>query len=95
MLAYDNFIFVPGSEDCSGLFCQVKYPDLQIQETLLEDHIRDVINRLVRTGSVKKGKSPGRPSVSEEIVDDLRGLEQNPQRSLTRLSQQPGVPIAT
>ena len=66
-----------------------------IQETSLEIHIRDVINRFVRTGSVDKRKSPGRPSVSEEVVDDLRRLEQNPQTSLTRFPQQLGVPVAT
>ena len=49
-----------------------KYPDLQTQEASLGAHIRDVINRFVRTGSVNKGKSPGRRSESEEVVDDLR-----------------------
>ena len=44
-------------------------------------HIRDVIN---------KRKSP----VSEKVVDDLRGLEQNPQKSLTRFPQQSVVPVA-
>ena len=60
-----------------------KYRDLIIQETLLEPHFKDTINRIVRTGSVHKRKSPVRPSVSEEVVDDLRRLEQNPQTSLT------------
>ena len=71
-----------------------KYRDLIIQETSLEAHTGDVINRFVRTGNVNKGSSPGRPSVSEE-VDDLRRLEQNPQTFLTRFPQQSGVPIAT
>ena len=48
------------------------------QEISLAAHIRDVINIFVRTGCVNKGKSPGRPSVSEKVVDDLRRLEQNP-----------------
>ena len=52
----------------------VKYRDLIIQETLLEAQIRDAINRFVRTGSVNKGKSPGRPRVSEEVIDGLRHL---------------------
>ena len=52
-----------------------KYRDLIIQETSLDAHIRDIINRFVRTGSVNKEKSRGKPSVSE---DDLRRLEQNP-----------------
>ncbi|KAJ3665321.1 hypothetical protein Zmor_000821 [Zophobas morio] len=60
-----------------------KYRDLIIQETLLEPHFKDAINRIVRIGSVHKRKSPGRPSVSEEVVDDLRRLEQKPQTSLT------------
>ena len=47
-----------------------KYSDLIIQETWLEAHIRDIINTFVRTGSVNKGKYPGTPSVSEEIVDN-------------------------
>ena len=37
-----------------------KYRDLIIQETSLEAHIRDVINRFVRTGSINKEKSGGR-----------------------------------
>ena len=48
--------------------------DLIIQETSLEAHITDVINRFVRTGSVDKRKSPGRPSVSEEVVNNLDDL---------------------
>ena len=72
-----------------------KYHDLIIQETSLEAHIRGVINRFLRTGSVNKEKSRGRPSVSEEVVDDLRRLEQNPQTSLTKFPQQSGIPVAT
>ena len=60
-----------------------------------EVHIRNIINRFVRTGSVDKGKSPGRPSVSEEVVDDLSRLGQNPQTFLTRFPQQSGEPDAT
>ena len=47
-----------------------KYSDLIIQETSLEAHIRDVINRFVRTGSVNKRKSLGKPSVIEQVVDN-------------------------
>jgi hypothetical protein len=32
---------------------------------------RDVINRFVRTGCVNKGKSTGRPPISEKVVGDL------------------------
>ncbi|KAJ3643407.1 hypothetical protein Zmor_026120 [Zophobas morio] len=72
-----------------------KYRDMIIQQTSSEAHVRDAINRFVRTGSVDKGKSPGKPSISEEVVDDLRRLEQNAQTSLTRFPQQSGVPVAT
>ncbi|KAJ3665136.1 hypothetical protein Zmor_000648 [Zophobas morio] len=71
-----------------------KYRDLIIQESALEAHFSDVINGFVRIGSVDKGKSRLRPSVSEE-VDDLRRLEQNLLTSLTRFPQQSRVPIAT
>mgnify|MGYP005986163125 CR=1 FL=1 len=71
-----------------------KYRDLIIQETSLGAHIKNVIIRLVRTGSVDKGKSPGRLSVSEEVVDNLTRLEQNLQTSLTSFPQQSGVPVA-
>ena len=64
-----------------------KYRDLIIQETSLETHIRDVINRFLRTGSVNK--SHGISSISEEVVDDLRRLEQNPQTSLAQFPLQP------
>ncbi|KAJ3646228.1 hypothetical protein Zmor_023823 [Zophobas morio] len=94
-----NGTFVNGVCVYSVIVCKqeylTKYRDLTIQETLSEVHIRDIINRFVRTGSVDKEKSPGRPSVSEEVVNNLRLLEQNPQTFLTRLSQQSGVPGAT
>ncbi|KAJ3650158.1 hypothetical protein Zmor_021863 [Zophobas morio] len=100
MSYYRNGTFVDEAWLYSVAACKqeylANYPDLEIQETSLEAHIRDVINRFVRTGNVNKGKSSGRPAVSEEVVDDLRErLEQNPQTSLTRLSQQSGVPVTT
>ena len=75
---YRSGAFLNGELVYSVTVCKqeylVKYPDLQIQETSLKVYIRDVINRFVRTGSVNKRKSPGRPSVSDEVVDDLRRL---------------------
>ena len=99
MSCYRNGTFV--NEEClySVTACKqeylAKYHDLIIQETSLRAHIRDVINRFVRSGSVNTGRSPERPSVSEEVVDDLRRLEQNSQTSLTRFSQQSGVTTVT
>lgn len=73
-----------------------KYPDVQILESSLKAHIRDVMNRFMQTGNVSKGKSPGRPQVSQEVVEDLRTrVEQNPQMSLSKLSLQSGVPFST
>mgnify|MGYP005985700603 CR=1 FL=1 len=85
MSYYRNGTFVSGECLYSVTACKqeylAKYLDLIIQEASLDDHIRHVINRLVPTGSVDKGKSPGRPSVSTNI--------------LTRFPQQSGVPVAT
>ena len=88
MFYYRNGTFVNGELVYSVTACMqeylAKYPDLIIHETWLETHIRDVITRFVRTGSVDKRKSLGRPSLSKEVVDDLRRLEQNLQTSLIR-----------
>ena len=80
MSYYNNGTFV--NEECvySVTACKqeylAKYRDLVMQETSLEAHIRDVINRFVRTGSVGRGKSPGTPSVSEKVADNLRRFDQ-------------------
>ncbi|KAJ3663066.1 hypothetical protein Zmor_007375 [Zophobas morio] len=75
MFYYRNGTFVDGEWVHSATACKqeylAKYRDLIIQEASLEVHIRDEINRFVRTGSVDKGKFRGRPSVSEEVVDDF------------------------
>jgi hypothetical protein len=62
-------------------------------EANLIAHIRRIVDRLVATGSVEKGKSVGRPPVNEEIVEDLRQrIEQSPKKSLRKLSLQADVP---
>src|SRR5699024_2578615 len=100
MSYYRNGTLVNGTWTYSLQACKneylVRFPDIQIQEASLMKHIRDVIDRFVRTGSVSKGKSPGRPSVSDETVADLRErVEQNPRISLPKLSLQSGVPMTT
>jgi hypothetical protein len=46
--------------------------------------------------TVSKGKSSGRPPVSDEIVENLKEtVEQTLQISIARLSQQSGVPRST
>ena len=52
MVAYENFVFVLGSEDRENVYFVEQDRDLIIQETSLETHITDVINRFVRTGRV-------------------------------------------
>ncbi|KAJ3645892.1 hypothetical protein Zmor_023514 [Zophobas morio] len=62
MCCYRNGTFVNEERVYSVTACKqeylAKYCDLTIQETSLEAHIKDVINRFVRTASVNKGKSP-------------------------------------
>ena len=98
MLTYEKFVFVLGSEDReNGLFCSTCYvwPNtLFCKFKKLEAYIKDVINEFVQSGSVNKEKSPGRPCVSGEVVDDLKRHEQNSQTALTILSQQPGFSVA-
>ncbi|KAJ3666361.1 hypothetical protein Zmor_001805 [Zophobas morio] len=76
MSYYRNGIFVYGKWVHFVTACKreylAKYPDLQIQKISLETHIRDVINIFVRIGSVNKWKSPGKSSVSEKVVDNLK-----------------------
>ena len=76
MSYYRNETFVNGECVYSVTACQqeylYKYRDLIIQNSRnIVRGIRDVINRFVRTGSVDKEKSPGKPSVFEDVVDDL------------------------
>jgi hypothetical protein len=80
--------------DCKNEF-RAKYPD-NIQDDSLLTHIGRIVNRFLTTGTVSKGKSSGRPPVSDEIVEDLRErVEETPQISVARLSQQSGVPRST
>lgn len=48
------------------------------------------------TGSLNKGKSPGRPRVSEENVDRIRAtFERSPMKSTRRASRELGLPQTT
>ncbi|KAJ3661413.1 hypothetical protein Zmor_005808 [Zophobas morio] len=73
-----------------------KFPELNIEEQSLMTHIKRIVDRFNSTGNVSQGKSPGRPPVSEEVVEDLRErMEQSPKKSLSKLSLQSGVPYTT
>jgi hypothetical protein len=45
-----------------------RYPNVQIQETSLTVHIRNVVKRFVRTGNLDKGKSTEALPGSEKVV---------------------------
>jgi hypothetical protein len=65
-----------------------KLPNDNIVEANLTAHIRRIVDWFVATGSVEKGKSVGRPSVNDEIVEDSRQrMEQSskkkPQKVIT------------
>jgi hypothetical protein len=45
-----------------------RYPNVQIQETSLTVHIRNVVKRFVRTGNLDKGKSTEALPGSEKLV---------------------------
>jgi hypothetical protein len=49
------------------------------------------VNRFLTIGTITKGKSSGRPPVSDEIVEDLKEMVEK----TTYLSQQSGVPRNT
>ena len=44
-------------------------------------HIKIIVDRFNGTENASKGKSPGRPPVSEKVVEDLRErMEQSPKK---------------
>jgi hypothetical protein len=54
------------------------------------------VNRFLTIGTINKGKSSGRPPLSDEIVEDLKEMvEKIPQISVACLSQQSDVPRST
>jgi hypothetical protein len=72
------------------------YPNQNVLEKSLASHIHRIVNCFGTTGSVEKVKSPGRPKVIEDVVENIRNhLEEHPRTSLTRLSLQTGVPRST
>lgn len=58
--------------------------------------IRKWLQQFKETGSVLKGKSPGRPTVSAENVERIRAsCSRSPKKSLVRRSLQLGIPRST
>jgi hypothetical protein len=54
------------------------------------------VNRFLTLRTISKGKSLGRPPVSDEILEDLKEMvEKTLQISIACLSQQSGVPRST
>lgn len=70
---------------------QEQFPDIAgIDYEMFSQHVRRVVARYRNTGSVSKGKSPGRPKVvTQEVLEDIRNrLEVSPTKPLRRLSAQ-------
>lgn len=70
-----------------------EFPDINLDYESLSRHVLRTVQRFKDTGSIVKGKSPGRRTVlTEEVVEDVRArLDQSPQKSLRQLAQQTGV----
>jgi hypothetical protein len=65
----------------------------EMEGDCLLTHIGRIVNRFLTIGTISKGKSSGRPPVSDEIVEDLKEIvEKTLQISIAPLSQQSGVP---
>jgi hypothetical protein len=72
------------------------YPNQNVLEKSLASRIHRFVNCFGTTGSVENEKSPGRPKVIEDVVENIRDhLEEHPRTFLTRLSLQTGVPRST
>ena len=85
---------VNGCTQCK--LVEMGFPEIEIQEASLFNHIRDVINRFVRTGNVSKDKLTEKPPVSNYIVDHLgERLEQTPHISRLKLSPRIGALVNT
>ena len=58
--------------------------------------IRSWYNKFQRTGCLCKGKSPGRPSTSEAILERIReSFQRSPQKSTAKASRELGIPQTT
>lgn len=70
-----------------------EFPDIDLDYESLSRHVLRTVDRFRNTGSVSKGKSPGRRTVlTEEIVEDIRDrLDHSPRKPLRQLSQQTGI----
>jgi hypothetical protein len=75
-----------------GNYLFVKMNSNKISNNIQDDHIKRIVNRFLTIRTISKGKSLGRPPVSDEILDDLKEMvEKTLQISIACLSQQSGV----
>lgn len=79
------------SEACYEQFTAT-YPEQEIAFTMFVQHQDRVIARFLDTGSVCKGKSPGRPKVitPESVANIQEHIVRSPTKSIRQLSQQVG-----
>lgn len=91
-----NGIWDYSYQNCHQQF-QEEFPNVEYTYDCFVQHVRRVIDRFRRTGSVVKGKSTGRPTVlTEEVVADIsQRMDVSPKKSLRCLSAQTNLSVAT
>jgi hypothetical protein len=79
------------------LFVKMNFSKISEQHSrLLLTHIKRIVNRFLTIRTIRKGKSLGRPPISDEILEDLKEMvEKTIQISIACLSQQSSVPRST
>lgn len=81
--------------ECKAQF-RLKFPNKIVEETALQHHVRQIIERFQTTGSVLKGKSTGRLQTNQNVTEQVQALvEENPHSSLRRLSARTDVSYST
>ena len=85
---------------CTVFSCKseflAKFPKFLGNDSSLQKHTGDMVNHFAKTGTIHKSKYSERPSVSEDIVENVRGtIEENPRTSMRRLSLQMVVSVST
>lgn len=71
---------------------QQEFPNQVVEYETFSQHVRRLVARFRNTGSVCKGKSPGRKSVlTDEVLQDVNErLRASPTKPLRQLSAQTG-----
>jgi hypothetical protein len=77
--------------ECKAQF-RLRFPNKIVAETALHHHVRQIVERFRKTGSVMKRKFIGRPQTDQNVVDQVEELVVENYHSLTyRMSAQTNV----